>query len=155
MAIDLNLLKQEIQNDPSNLGYAGSLAIRDDIGLANILNTVRSGSDYLVTKGRITRDQFVEDTTSVVYNLMVLESQGSDKAVFWLRVFDRLVSNSDTINSLDVNLIGLLDQMIADNVLSSQDKSSIINRQGSRSEVLFGRNVSIDEVSNSLNEVSE
>lgn len=155
MAIDLNLLKQEIQNDPSNLGYASSLAIRDDISLANILNTVRSGSDYIVTKGRITRDQFVEDTTSVVYNLMVLESQGSDKAVFWLRVFDRLVSNSDTINALDVNLIGLLDQMIADNVLTSDEKSSILNRQGSRSEVLFGRVVSVDEVSNSLNEVSE
>ncbi len=155
MAIDLNLLKQEIQNDPSNLGYASSLAIRDDISLANILNTARSGSDYIVTKGRITRDQFVEDTTSVVYNLMVLESQGSDKAVFWLRVFDRLVSNSDTINALDVNLIGLLDQMIADNVLTSEEKSSILNRQGSRSEVLFGRVVSVDEVSNSLNEVSE
>jgi 23S rRNA A1618 N6-methylase RlmF len=155
MAIDLNLLKQEIQNDPSNLGYASSLAIRDDISLANILNTVRSGSDYIVTKGRITRDQFVEDTTSVVYNLMVLESQGSDKAVFWLRVFDRLVSNSDTINALDVNFIGLLDQMIADNVLTSEEKSSILNRQGSRSEVLFGRVVSVDEVSNSLNEVSE
>ncbi len=155
MAIDLNLLKQEIQNDPSNLGYASSLAIRDDISLANILNTVRSGSDYIVTKGRITRDQFVEDTTSVVYNLMVLESQGSDKAVFWLRVFDRLVSNSDTINALDVNLIGLLDQMIADNVLTSEEKSFILNRQGSRSEVLFGRVVSVDEVSNSLNEVSE
>ncbi len=155
MAIDLNLLKQEIQNDPSNLGYASSLAIRDDISLANILNTARSGSDYIVTKGRITRDQFVEDTTSVVYNLMVLESQGSDKAVFWLRVFDRLVSNSDTINALDVNFIGLLDQMIADNVLTSEEKSSILNRQGSRSEVLFGRVVSVDEVSNSLNEVSE
>lgn len=97
----------------------------------------------------------MEDTTSVVYNLMVLESQGSDKAVFWLRVFDRLVSNSDTINALDVNLIGLLDQMIADNVLTSEEKSSILNRQGSRSEVLFGRVVSVDEVSNSLNEVSE
>ena len=155
MAIDLNLLKQEIQNDPSNLGYASSLAIRDDISLANILNTVRSGSDYIVTKGRITRDQFVEDTTSVVYNLMVLESQGSDKAVFWLKVCDRLVSNSDTINALDVNLIGLLDQMIADNVLSNDEKSSILNRQGSRSEVLFGRVVSVDEVSNSLNEVTE
>ena len=155
MAIDLNLLKQEIQNDPNNLGYASSLAIRDDISLADILNTVRSGSGYVVTKGRITRDQFVEDTTSVVYNLMVLESQGSDKAVFWLRVFDRLVSNSDTINALDVNLIGLLDQMIADNVLTSEEKSSILNRQGSRSEVLFGRVVSVDEVSNSLNEVSE
>ncbi len=155
MAIDLNLLKQEIQNDPNNLGYASSLAIRDDISLANILNTARSGSDYIVTKGRITRDQFVEDTTSVVYNLMVLESQGSDKAVFWLRVFDRLVSNSDTINALDVNLIGLLDQMIADNVLTSEEKSFILNKQGSRSEVLFGRVVSVDEVSNSLNEVSE
>ena len=155
MAIDLNLLKQEIQNDPNNLGYASSLAIRDDIGIAAILNMVRSGSDYIVPKGRISRDQFVEDTSSVVYNLMIQESQGSDKAAFWLKVFDRLVANSDTINSLDTNLNSILDQMIIDNLLTLEENSFIINRQGSRSEKLFGTPVSIDEVSNSLNEVSE
>jgi hypothetical protein len=155
MAVDLNLLKQEIQTDPQNLGYAGSLAIRDDISITNILNTIRNGSDYIVPKGRISRDQFVEDTSTVVYNLMVLESQNNNSATFWLKVFDRLVSNSDTINSLDANLVSILDQMISDNVLTAQEKSSILNRQGSRAEKLFGCPVSIDEVSNSLNEVSE
>lgn len=155
MAVDLNLLKQEIQTDPQNLGYAGSLAIRDDISITNILNTIRNGSDYIVPKGRISRDQFVEDTSTVVYNLMVLESQNNNSATFWLKVFDRLVSNSDTINSLDANLVSILDQMISDNVLTTQEKSSILNRQGSRAEKLFGCPVSIDEVSNSLNEVSE
>lgn len=155
MAIDYNLLKQEIETDPNNLGYASSLAIRDDIGIANIMNTVRNGNDYIVPKGRITRDQFVEDTSSVVYNLMVLESNGSNQASFWLKVFDRLVSNSDTINSQDANLISILDQMISDNVLASQEKSAILNRQGSRSEKLFNCIVSVDEISNSLNEVSE
>jgi 23S rRNA A1618 N6-methylase RlmF len=124
MAVDLNLLKQEIQTDPQNLGYAGSLAIRDDISITNILNTIRNGSDYIVPKGRISRDQFVEDTSTVVYNLMVLESQNNNSAIFWLKVFDRLVSNSDTINSLDANLVSILDQMISDNVLTAQEKSS-------------------------------
>lgn len=155
MAVDLNLLKQEIQIDPENLGYASGLAIRDDISINNILNAIRSGSEYLVPKGRISRDQFVEDTSLVVYNLMVLESQGNNLAAFWLKVFDRLVSNSDTINSVDTNLISILDQMINDGVLTTQDKISILNRQGSRAEKLFGCQVSIDEVSNSLNEVNE
>lgn len=155
MAVDLNLLKQEIESDPNNLGYASSLAIRDDISIANLLNTIMNTSDYIVPKGRITRDQFVEDTSSVVYNLMVLEAQGNTSAAFWLKVFDRLIANSDTINSLDVNLNNILDQMINDNVLTTLEKNSIINRQGSRSEKLFGCLVSVDEVSNSLNEVSE
>ena len=155
MAVDLNLLKQEIESDPNNLGYASSLAIRDDISIANLLNTIMSTSDYIVPKGRITRDQFVEDTSSVVYNLMVLEEQGNTSAAFWLKVFDRLIANSDTINSLDANLNNILDQMINDNVLTTLEKNSIINRQGSRSEKLFGCLVSVDEVSNSLNEVSE
>jgi 23S rRNA A1618 N6-methylase RlmF len=120
-----------------------------------MLNTVRSGSDYIVPKGRISRDQFVEDTSSVVYNLMIQESQGTEKATFWLKVFDRLVANSDTINSLDANLNSILDQMIIDNLLTLEEKGFIINRQGSRSERLFGTPVNIDEVSNSLNEVSE
>jgi hypothetical protein len=45
--------------------------------------------------------------------------------------------------------------MIIDNLLTLEEKGFIINRQGSRSEKLFGTPVSIDEVSNSLNEVSE
>ena len=45
-------------------------------------------------------------------------------------LFDRLVANSDTINSLDTNLNAILDQMITDNLLTLEEKSLIINRQG-------------------------
>lgn len=155
MSVNLNLLKEEIVNDPENLGYSSCLAIRDDIGLANIINLTRDTPAFNVPKGRISKDQFLEDTADIVFNLMLLESQGSNNAGFWLKVFDRLVANSDTINSEDPTLINLLDQMVSDNLLNNTQKNLILNRQGSRSEVLFNCNVTIDQISNSLNEVNE
>ena len=155
MSINLIQLKQEIQNDPEGLGYSLPLSIRNDIKIAEILNTIRNNSNYVVSKGRISKDAFLEDTANIVFNLMMLEDSGSTKATFWLRVFDRLVANSDTINSEDPNLINLLDQMIIDNVITQQDKETTLKRYGSRAEVLFKCNVTIDQVSDSLNEVNE
>jgi hypothetical protein len=155
MSINLIQLKDEIQNDPEGLGYSVPLSIRNDIGIAEILNTVRNESNYIVSKGRISKDTFLEDTADIVFNLMVLEDAGSSKATFWLKVFDRLVANADTINSEDPTLINLLDQMIIDNVITQQDKETTLTRFGSRAEVLFSCNVTIDQVSDSLNEVNE
>lgn len=155
MAIDLLSLKNEILNDPQILGYSSFLPQRNDVELANLLNEVRQGSDYKVQKGRVSRDLFVEDTASVVFELMVALDNGNNRAQFWLNVFDRLVSNSDTINSSDSNLNYILDQMIVDNLLTSSQKDGIILKQGSRAEVLFGRSVLISEVSDALNEVNE
>ena len=155
MSINLIQRKDEIQNDPEGLGYSVPLSIRNDIGIAEILNTVRNESNYIVSKGRISKDTFLEDTADIVFNLMVLEDAGSSKATFWLKVFDRLVANADTINSEDPTLINLLDQMIIDNVITQQDKETTLTRFGSRAEVLFSCNVTIDQVSDSLNEVNE
>lgn len=155
MAIDYSVLKNEILNDPQQLGYSNFLPQRNDVELAGLLNQVRSGDDYKVQKGRVSRDSFVEDTASVVYSLMVALDSGNNRAQFWLNVFDRLVSNSDTINSADANLNYILDQMISDNLLTSNQKDAIILRQGSRAEVLFGQVVLINDISNALNEVSE
>lgn len=155
MAIDYSVLNNEITNDPQQLGYANFLPQRNDVELANLLNQVRSGDSYKVQKGRVSRDSFVEDTASVVFSLMVALDGGNSRAQFWLDVFDRLVSNSDTINSSDANLNYILDQMISDNLLTSIEKDNIVLRQGSRAEVLFGKAVLINEVSDALNEVSE
>jgi hypothetical protein len=155
MAIDFTALKNEIINDPQQLGYSDYLPQRNDVELASLLNQVRSGNDYKVQKGRVSRDSFVEDTASVVFNLMVALDGGNARAQFWLGVFDRLVSNSDTINSSDVNLNAILDQMISENFLTSNEKDSILLKQGSRADVLFGRSVLIGEVSDALNEGNE
>lgn len=155
MAIDLSILKNEILNDPQSLGYSSFLPQRNDIELAGLINQSRQGSDYKVQKGRVSRDSFVEDTASVVFELMVALDAGNNRAQFWLNVFDRLVSNSDTINSSDTNLNYILDQMITENLLTTNQKESIILKQGSRADILFGRSVLISEVSDALNEVIE
>jgi|AACY02.14.fsa_nt_gi hypothetical protein len=155
MAIDFTALKNEIINDPQQLGYSDYLPQRNDVELASLLNQVRSGNDYKVQKGRVSRDSFVEDTAAVVFNLMVALDGGNDRAQFWLGVFDRLVANSDTINSADVNLNSILDQMISENFLTSNEKDSILLKQGSRADVLFNRSVLVGEVSDALNEGNE
>jgi hypothetical protein len=152
MAINLSLLKQEIENDPINLGYSTFLAIRNDVAIAAMLNEIRQDSQHVVSRGRISKDSFLDITSAVVFRIMQLSHLGDSQATFWLSVFDRLVANSDTINTEDPNLITLLDQMIDDSVLTQQDKDLIMLRQGSRSEKLFGSLVRIDEVSDSLNE---
>lgn len=154
MEINLNLLRQEILTDPENLGYTNFLSIRNDIGIADLMNAAREGQSYLVPKGRMTKDQFIEATSVIIFNLMVLENQGSANASFWLKVFDRLVANSDTINSLDPNVDNLLSQMVADNLITPDEKNLILLRQGSRAEVLFNNYVTIDQISASLNEVN-
>lgn len=152
MAIDLNLLKQEIENDPINLGYSSFLAIRNDVAIASMLNEIRQDSEHVISRGIISKDSFLEITSAIVFRIMQLAHFGDAKATFWLSVFDRLVANSDTINTADQNLITLLDQMIDDDVLNQQDKDLITLRQGTRSEKLFGSLVKVDEVSDSLNE---
>jgi len=152
MAINLSLLRQEIENDPINLGYSSFLAIRNDVTIASMLNEVRQDSDHVVSRGRISKDSFLDITSPVVFRIMQLAHLGDSQATFWLSVFDRLVANSDTINTEDLNFITLLDQMMDDSVLTQQDKDLIMLRQGSRSEKLFGSFVKVDEVSDSLNE---
>jgi hypothetical protein len=152
MAIDLTLLKQELLNDPLNLGYAPYVSVRNDIGSHSVLTEVKSGSDFVVSRGRITKDFFIEITTQMVFNLMMQVKNGNNGAQFWLDVFDRLIANSDTINCDDAALSSILNQMLVENLINTSGIDYIKTKQGSRSEVLFGVNVSIDDVSNSLNE---
>jgi|AACY02.15.fsa_nt_gi hypothetical protein len=153
MSIDLNLLKQELLTDPAQLGYDQFVAVRNDISIHNLISEIKYTSDFLVSRGRITKDEFIELTSQIVFALMLAKRNGNNDADFWLSVFDRLIANSETINADDPSLEYILDQMINENLLTIQEKDAIKKRQGSRSEVLFGTCVTIDDISNSLNEV--
>ena len=153
MAINLTSLKQELLDDPKALGYAEFVSARNDVSLADILNLVRDDSDYVIPRGRITKDEFLELTTQMVFNLMLELRSGNTNAQFWLDVFDRLVANSDTINCNDAAISSILDQMRTENLILPSSISLIKNKSGSRAEVLFGCNVTVQDISNSLNEV--
>lgn len=152
MSIDLSTLKQELLTDPEQLGYGQYVGMRNDISIHNLITETRLSSSYLVSRGRMTKDQFIELTSQTVFALMMEKRTGNPDADFWLSVFDRLIANSDTINADDPSLDYILDQMISENLLTLPEKEAIKKRQGSRAEVLFGSNVTIDDISNCLNE---
>lgn len=152
MAVNLIDLKAELLNDPMSLGYAQFVDARNDIECCNALNTVRDGEEFLVSRGRLTKDAFIEVTSFMLFNLLQLSHAGNQNAEFWIRVFNTLVANSETISVNDPTLIQILDEMITLNFLTISDKDTILKRQGSRAEILFGVNVTLDQVSDSLNE---
>jgi hypothetical protein len=155
MAINLQILKEELVNDPLSLGYSQKLLIRDDMGLCELINRISEGEEFKVSRGRISKDTFLENTTTIVFGLIQKDYDGDTNAKFWLDVFDRLVANADTINCDDLFLQSLLDQMIGSNLITESQKENVLYRQGSRAEKLFGCYVTLDSVSNSLNEVNE
>lgn len=152
MAVNLTDLKNELINDPNMLGYSEFVNSRNDIESRNLLNYIREGEEYKVSRGRMTKDAFIEVTSFMLFNLLQLSHSGNQDAEFWIRVFNTLVANSDTISVEDQTLLQILDEMINLNFISLDDKNLILKRQGSRAEVLFGVNVTLDQVSNSLNE---
>jgi hypothetical protein len=152
MATDLTILKQELLDDPLGLGYAPFISSRNDISIQGLLAEVKPDPEFIVNRGRITKDYFIEITTQMIFNLMLANKNGNPNAQFWLDVFDRLIANSDTINCNDAALASILNQMYLDGLITQTGIDYIKNKQGSRSEVLFGYNVTVDDVSNSLNE---
>lgn len=152
MNVNLLELKSELINDPLSLGYSQYTSARNDIECLNLLNKIRQGEDFLVSRGRITKDAFVEVTSFILLNLLQLSRSGNEDAQFLITVFNTLVANSETISVNDPALALVLDQMLSLNFITENDKNSVLKRQGSRAEILFGTNVTLDQVSNSLNE---
>jgi hypothetical protein len=50
MAINLQILKEELVNDPLSLGYSQKLSIRDDMGLCELINQVSEGEEFKVSR---------------------------------------------------------------------------------------------------------
>ena len=153
MAIDLNILKNELLTDPLNLGYANFVETRNDMSLHSLINEVTENQDIIISRGRISRDEFIELTSQVVLNLMLESKNGNNDAKFWLDVFDRLVANSDTINVDDPSLDSIFTEMLNGNLIDQNSIDFVKIKFGSRAQKLFGSTVTLDDVSNSLNEV--
>lgn len=152
MAINLNILREEILNDPMNLGFNQYVSIRNDVEVVNLMNQTNIDSNFLIDRGRISKDDFIELTSQIVLGLMIADKNGNEEAKFWLAVFDRLVANSETINCQDSALESVLNELLVANFVTAEQIQNIKTKHGSRAEKLFGQKVSLDDVSNSLNE---
>jgi hypothetical protein len=129
--IDHEILKKELQ-DPR---YAEAIKAGNDSLCAELLN---APSDAKVSRGVISRNDFIGDVASIVLNLM-LKAQGGDKqAAFWLDFYDRVVVPKDTFNTESAAMQGFFMRLSKDGFMDDAMIEELTMRAGSRAEEMFG-----------------
>lgn len=139
-------LNAEIQTDPMALGYAPFVNVSDN-GIAALLNALTGQGAATIalktqSKGAVLRgiipalDQLASGLT--LANAPI-SSQVTQK---WTNRFAALRSGDDSI-VLDVNILGLLGQLVTDGLTTQPYIDAFTKRTGSRAEVLWGAGTNI------------
>ncbi len=123
MPIDLLELKNEIINDPINLGYAG----KEPIEIARLLNEVRT--DITVTiDAEILAWKFLDAIDPDELDALTAEQMEKLKMLLSL----------GTINLKSANIRAILSRLFPTDSKTAAALRSLIQRNGSRAEQLFG-----------------
>lgn len=143
--VDFKVLKDELTNDPQNLGYAALLAGEDDGLVADLLNQVGTSR---VALDWITKEQLI---SGIFPAFIVLDSKDASIKSKWDRIFSAALS-LEGINPTNQKTIMLFQMAIQDGLLVANDISIMSSREGSRGENLFGSNIKVhaNDISNSL-----
>lgn len=128
-AVDIAALRTELQTDPQVLGYAACITTGNDQCLADTLNLARAGASYQVPREPMDPNQLMDaiapaDTGSLSTNDLLKLN---------------LVFQIGLVDLQKANIRSLLASVFAANSTTRTNIQALINRQGSRAEVLFGR----------------
>lgn len=140
MAIDYEALKDELEQDPKNLGYSALISAGRDLALAALLNAKSGAGAETLSLQVITKGAFLLGISPVG---LTLPTKSSADQMKW----DRIISFASAADFVDVgnaNVAGLLALAIADGLITQQQVDSFTKRVGSRAEVLFGADTVIN-----------
>lgn len=138
MTIDYPALKTELETDPVGYGYAPFVANGSDNVLAEMLNTVRAGTDgfpaITVRRADIRPSEVLEavDVRDFVANPSVAWTSWFESAT---RLDAMRLLNDDGTDTL---ILKNLKRILTDTNGSQARVVAICNRNGSRAEQLFG-----------------
>lgn len=136
MTISYSQLKTEIQTDPTARGYAG----KEDNAIAALLNEVQAG--ITIRRDNIMPNEILEAIDIRDFNA----TNSTQPACSWFESVTQLrairLLNDDGSNT---KTRANLNRMLDDTQGSQTRFNAIQNRQGSRAEVLFGRNTLITD----------
>lgn len=138
--------------------YAEALAVRDDVTITDLYNAPQAGIDMPV--GVITLDQFYDWFALEFLDILAADEPLRSK---WLGIDQVLVKPRKEFNISGPTADGLLQQLKADGILKDRDGFGTADEQihrvrfrpGSPAERDQGRNVTLTEVSEALNEVND
>jgi hypothetical protein len=147
-------LADELNQDPSNQGYAPYIAAGNDKGIVAILNQVQEGASFFISKGSSTLDS-VRGTWGDVITLIdaisddTSEQPLKNKEAKWKWQVQTLLLPVDQLDYSDPATQGFFADAIADGLLyysapgvtsplTQEEVDARVGRQGSRAEVVCG-----------------
>lgn len=136
--MDLTALRNELTNDPLQLGYAARLAVADDRGVAELLNDRVGPGAAPIMLDAASKTEFM---LGIAPALLALPSKTAAVQQKWDRVLGLLPAIGETVHLSDPTVAGLLAAAAADGVLTQAQIDALVTRLGSRAEVLFGSGV--------------
>lgn len=149
---DRILLRQELLNDPLQIGYAG-LSVDDKAEALNRKNRT--------VQIRISREQLLRwsAATSALKKLRLEVANGTNGKQAAAEAALMMLSSGIEYLNLDAEIRSLIDLLVAGNVLTASDRTALYQRASetvSRCEELFGLDKTCDnqDVYISLNELS-
>lgn len=149
MTIDYTRLRSEITTDPLTLGYAARVSLGNDQGIAALLNATTGSGAAEITLTSMTNEVFVTAFLPYLPNVAAL-SDASKKDMYW-NIWQAILS-MPIIKFTSSNVTGMLTQAVADAILSQVEATALMQRVGSRAEVLFGQDtvITVNDVSLAL-----
>ena len=135
----LTALRSEIINDPTALGYAPHIASGSDNAIVDVLNLPRAG--ITIRRDNIMPNEVLEaiDTRDFATSITTTENSWFESVTQLRAIRLSLDDGNDTV------VLGNLKRLLQ-NPGPQGSRARIValsNRQGSRAEQLFGRNVTV------------
>lgn len=150
-------LQSEITTNPTSLScYASNVTAGNDAAIVACINQVRSGGDYVVSQGIVTRNVFIGVWGDVIQLIpSITDATVRSK---WTWMVQTMLGFVDTIDYASPTAAGFFAQMVSDGLqgaggtITTNEVTARTTRQGSRAEVLKGPGtmVTIKDVSCAL-----
>lgn len=147
--MNLQLLKDEILNDPANLGYATHVSMGNHTDIANILNDNSFTLGYIPIESKALLLWAAK--TGCHYKLLVASTSHPSETiksicVSSLKILDR---DSTTLNLNEPGMLEMVNALVAGTVFTEADKTSLLEYASipySRAQELWGFNTIVGHV---------
>jgi len=145
MPINYTALANEINTDPLAYGYAALVAAGSDVGVADLLNQVRNGSDgkpaITARRADITPSEILE----AIDNRDFAANPASSLLAWFQALMGQRTIRLQTDAGADTNVVANLRRLVTSNTNGSLTRlNAAATRNGSRAEQLFGAGTWID-----------
>lgn len=132
------ILSQELQLDPKELGYSRLSAL----ATANILNLRDGVGSELIQVSKLDKNSFMLTMSPLLVAIAQKDSGLRDK---WDRILSSIFSSESIVYVGRDEIKTVLSLAVSDGVVDQNTIDTFSKRLGSRAEVLFGENVFIND----------